>query len=81
MPQRLPRVHNGDRGQGDRIRVRYGDRSVTVTVVDVCGCPGDRLVDLTSGAFAQLADLDVGVIPVTVELAGPGVTLPPTDVP
>lgn len=65
--------------KGDRIRVRFGDRSVVVTVVDICGCPGDRLVDLTSGAFRELANLDVGVIPVTVELAGPGATLPATD--
>lgn len=65
--------------KGDQVRVRYGDRSVVVTVVDVCGCPGDRLVDLTSGAFRELADLDLGVIPVTVELAGPGATLPATE--
>lgn len=66
-------------GKGDRIRVRYGDASVTVVVVDVCRCPGDRLIDLTSGAFRRLADLDLGVIPVLVELAGPGATLPATE--
>lgn len=65
--------------RGDRIRVRYGDRSVVVEVVDVCRCPGDRLVDLTSGAFARLADLEVGVIPVLIELESPHVTLPPTE--
>lgn len=65
--------------KGDRVVVRYGARSVTVEIVDVCGCPGERLIDLTSGAFARLADLGLGVIPVTLELAEPGVTLPPTD--
>lgn len=67
--------------KGDRIVVRYGKRSVTVRVVDVCACPGERLVDLTSGAFSRLAPLGYGVIPVTVEAAGPGMTLPPTDAP
>lgn len=65
--------------KGDRVIVRYGERAVTVTVVDVCRCPGDRLIDLTSGAFRRLADLDLGVIPVLVELAGPGATLPATE--
>lgn len=65
--------------RGDRIRVRYGDKEVVVTIADVCGCPGERLVDLTSGAFARLASLDVGVIPVTIELAGPTATLPATE--
>lgn len=65
--------------KGDRITVRYREAEVTVTVVDVCGCPGDRLIDLTSGAFARLAPLDLGVIPVTIEAAGPNFTLPPTD--
>jgi hypothetical protein len=66
-------------GKGDRLLIRHGDRSVVVTVVDVCGCPGERLIDLTSGAFRRLANLDLGVIPVTVELAGADTTLPPTD--
>ena len=56
--------------KGDVIRVRYGGYSAIVTIVDVCGCPGERLVDLTSGAFACLADRNLGVIPVTIELAG-----------
>lgn len=53
--------------------------SVRVRIVDVCGCPGERLIDLTSGAFRRLAPLGLGVIPVTVELAGAERTLPPTD--
>lgn len=52
--------------------------SVTVRIVDVCGCPGERLIDLTSGAFRRLAPLGLGVIPVTIELAGTR-TLPPTE--
>lgn len=67
--------------KGDRIEVRYQDRSVVVTIVDVCGCPGERLVDLTSGAFSRLADLGLGVIPVTLQRAdaAPDISLPPTD--
>lgn len=65
--------------KGDVVRVRFGDRSVDVRIVDVCGCPGERLIDLTSGAFERLAPLGLGVLPVTVELVAPGLTLPPTD--
>lgn len=70
--------------KGDRVKVRFScgedcKRSVTVTIVDVCRCPGERLIDLTSGAFRQLAPLGLGVLPVTLELAGADQTLPPTD--
>jgi hypothetical protein len=68
--------------KGDVVIVRSlaGPESVRVTIVDVCGCPGERLIDLTSGAFRRLAPLGLGVIPVTLELAGADRTLPPTDV-
>ena len=67
--------------KGDRIRVSAFGNSVVVTIVDVCQCAGDRLVDLTSGAFRRLAPLDLGVIPVMLELAdGDAPTGPPTDV-
>jgi rare lipoprotein A (peptidoglycan hydrolase) len=67
--------------KGDRITVRAFGRAVTVTIVDVCACAGERLVDLTRGAFARLADPALGVIPVTVELAAEGIPLAPsTDV-
>jgi hypothetical protein len=66
--------------KGDQVTVRHDGRAITVRIVDVCACAGERLIDLTSGAFAQLAPLSRGVIPVTIELATPGTTLPPTDV-
>ncbi|KAK4131313.1 hypothetical protein BT67DRAFT_388670 [Trichocladium antarcticum] len=47
---------------GRRIRASYNGRSVVVTVVDRCpGCPEHGL-DLSPGAFQQLADLGTGVI-------------------
>jgi hypothetical protein len=68
-----------DKGDVVLVRSLAGDEQVTVTIVDVCGCPGNRLIDLTSGAFRRLAPLGIGVLPVTVELAGAERTLPPTD--
>jgi hypothetical protein len=68
-----------DKGDVVLVRSLAGDERVTVRIVDVCGCPGSRLIDLTSGAFRRLAPLGLGVIPVTVELAGAERTLPPTD--
>ena len=65
--------------KGDRIEVRHRDRAIVVEVVDVCGCPGDRLVDLTHGAFSRLGDPALGWLPVTLRLAGSGATLPPTS--
>jgi rare lipoprotein A (peptidoglycan hydrolase) len=66
--------------KGDTVRVRYGDKSVDVLIVDVCGCADARVIDLTIGAFQRLAPWGLGVIPVTLELVGgPKVTLPPTD--
>jgi hypothetical protein len=68
-----------DKGDVVLVRSLAGDGQVTVTIVDVCRCPGSRLIDLTSGAFRRLAPLGLGVLPVTVELAGSERTLPPTD--
>jgi rare lipoprotein A (peptidoglycan hydrolase) len=65
--------------KGDRVLVTHGGRSIVVTIVDVCGCPGDRLIDLTHGAFRRLANPDLGWIPVTLESAGAQPTLPATD--
>lgn len=56
--------------KGDRVTVRAFGRAVTVRIVDVCGCPGRRLIDLSRGAFSRLANPDYGVIAVTLELAG-----------
>lgn len=62
--------------KGDRLVVTHGDRSVTVEVIDVCGCPGRRLIDLSHAAFSRLADPGRGVIAVTIAEA---VELPATD--
>jgi hypothetical protein len=64
--------------KGDRVRVTHDGRSVTVRIVDVCGCPGRRVIDLSAAAFARLAPLGRGVIPVTLE-AAPTVRLPETS--
>jgi hypothetical protein len=57
--------------------------SVTVLVVGFCLCRtpdgSERLVDLSRGAFAQLADPSVGVIHVTMEVPAQGPKLPATD--
>lgn len=81
--------------KGDQVRVTYGEHVISVVIVDVCACAGERLVDLTTQAFVRLVTNDshpseadrqhalgLGVIPVTIELGGggPRVTLPPTDV-
>ncbi len=63
--------------KGDVVRVRHGDRSVVVRIVDVCACAGSRIIDLSRAAFATLAPLGRGVIPVTLEAVD--VTLPATD--
>lgn len=69
--------------KGTRLRVTSGGRSVTVVVVDVCSCKGDRIIDLTSGAFSRLSPLSAGRIAVTLErvAGGPLPTPPSTDVP
>ncbi|MBA3583024.1 MAG: hypothetical protein H0W36_00590 [Gemmatimonadetes bacterium] len=66
--------------RGTRLTVTSGGRSVSVRVVDVCACRGERVIDLTTGAFRRLAPLSRGVIPVTIRIGGPRPTLPPTDV-
>jgi hypothetical protein len=70
--------------KGDRVRVTYRGRSVVVRIVDVCRCGGERIIDLTSGAFRRLAPLGRGVLRDVVltpaggdPVAAP--TLPPTD--
>ncbi len=61
-----PHTPNGNPNNNDlcnrRIRASYNGRSVEVKVVDRCpGCPENGL-DLSPGAFQQLADLGVGVV-------------------
>ncbi len=65
--------------KGARLRVHHGDRFVDVTVVDVCLCRAERIIDLTSGAFSRLAPLSRGVIRVSIEGAVASLTQPPTD--
>ena len=62
--------------RGDVVTVRHAGRAVTVRIVDVCGCAGARVIDLTTGAFRRLAPLSRGVIPVTLTSA---IALPATD--
>jgi hypothetical protein len=57
--------------------------SVTVLITGWCQCyvgtDRERVVDLSDGAFAQLAPLSVGLIRVTMELTGNGPGLPATS--
>lgn len=67
-------VATRDRGIafGTLLEVRAGRRSVEVRVNDRMGArdPGDRCLDLSSGAFERLANLDRGVIEVTWRVVG-----------
>ncbi|KAJ6479104.1 RlpA-like double-psi beta-barrel-protein domain-containing protein-containing protein [Mycena sanguinolenta] len=46
------------------LNVEYNGKNIDVTIGDLCpGCGTDG-IDLSEGAFAALADLGVGVIPV-----------------
>ncbi len=53
---------------GTRVRVTYQGRSVVVTINDRGGFGGARCLDLTYGAFIQLANPDLGVINVQYEI-------------
>ncbi|KAK0431975.1 RlpA-like double-psi beta-barrel-protein domain-containing protein-containing protein [Armillaria borealis] len=50
---------------GRVIRLSYEGRSVDVIIRDLCPGCGPNGIDLSSSAFQQLADLDVGRIQVT----------------
>ena len=50
--------------RGTLVRVRRGDRSVTVRLTDWCRCPGNRMIDLDVRAFAALGDPSRGVLSV-----------------
>jgi rare lipoprotein A len=62
--------------EGSIVTVTHDGTTIAVRIVDVCACPGDRLIDLTSGAFSRLAPLSAGVIPIELEA---GLPLPQTD--
>ncbi len=65
--------------RGSRVTV-CASKCITVTLIDSCGCAGNRIIDLYREAFARLADPSRGVVAVTVESGGkPRVTLPPTS--
>ncbi|HEY6568591.1 MAG TPA: RlpA-like double-psi beta-barrel domain-containing protein [Actinomycetota bacterium] len=61
--------------KGDFVKVSHEGKSVTVLIVDTCACGGDRLIDLTIGAFQHLAPWGAGEIRVKLSNAG----LPATD--
>lgn len=72
----------GSHWRGQSVTVCSG-RCVRVTLTDWCAC-GPRhgqptLIDLDDRAFAKLAPLGTGVIPVSISWSGPTPTLPPTD--
>lgn len=52
----------GSRWRGATVRVCRLQRCVLVRLVDWCGCPNGRIIDLHPGAFRRLAPLSVGVI-------------------
>lgn len=51
--------------RGRHVQVWYSGRSVSVALVDWCACP-NRLIDLYSDAFRQLAPLSAGQIKVKI---------------
>jgi rare lipoprotein A (peptidoglycan hydrolase) len=61
--------------RGTLLTVSHGGKAIVVKAVDVCGCAGRRIIDLTSGAFSRLAPLSSGVIDVVIS----GAQLPATD--
>jgi hypothetical protein len=55
-------------------------RCVQARLIDACACPGERIIDLYRGVFAELAPPSRGVIRVSVAFLGDSdVVLPPTD--
>jgi len=52
--------------RGRSVSVCAGRRCIRVKLVDWCGCPGNRIIDLHPGAFRQLAPLSSGIVAVTV---------------
>lgn len=52
--------------RGRLVRVCSGAKCIKVRLVDWCGCPGKRIIDLSPDAFREFAPLSKGVIHVTV---------------
>lgn len=76
-----PRLRDalGPDWRGQLVRVTAGGRSVVVRLVDWCQClrgqRGERVIDLGSEAFAQLAPLPSGIVRVSLSV----VAAPATD--
>jgi hypothetical protein len=63
------------------VEVCAGSRCIEVVLSDFCRCPAGHLIDLDDVAFSRLAPLSVGIIRVTITVAGAHrPTPPPTDV-
>ena len=60
-----PELRKGD-WRGRRVTVCNGGDCIRVTLIDWCGCPGNRVIDLYSDAYRRLAPLSSGTIRVTV---------------
>lgn len=60
-----PALRVGD-WRGRTVRVCAGGNCVSVKLIDWCGCPSGRVIDLYSDAFRQLAPLSAGTLQVTV---------------
>ena len=57
---------SGRTGAASGSASRRGSNAVVVHVIDWCGCPGGRVIDLHPGAFDDIAPLSAGVVPVRV---------------
>jgi len=72
-------IWNNGQNCGRNYRIRCqgngcrGSGAITIKIVDRCpnGCSGGRTFDLSSQAFAAIADPNVGVITVSYSLASP----------
>ena len=60
-----PALRVGD-WRGRRVTVCQGGDCVRVTLIDWCGCPGGRVIDLYSDAFRRLEPLSSGTMTVSV---------------
>lgn len=52
--------------RGRNVKVCDSNNCITVKLVDWCGCPGSRIIDLYGDAFEALGNLGQGVMRVTV---------------
>ncbi len=64
---RLLRAAVGPQWRGATVRVTAGNTDVLVRLIDECGCPDGRVLDLYGSVFGQLAALSAGIVTVRVE--------------